>query len=57
MNPHERAKKDYATGLYSWYELRSKYSSLSINEIFAIIFAVRDCSINPDTQKHTTKNN
>ena len=35
-----RAKKDYETGLYAWFNLKQKYN-LNIKQVFDIIFEVR----------------
>ena len=36
----EEAKKDYATGFYSWHDLKQKYN-LPLLTVFKIIFEVR----------------
>lgn len=39
---YQQAKKDYASGLYTWHCLQKKYPSLSVKDIFQIIFEVKN---------------
>ena len=40
------AKQDYKSGNYTWHCLKQKYPELSIDEIFRIIFEVKQQGYN-----------
>lgn len=37
---YNKAKKDYATGFYTWHDLKQKYH-LNTKEVFKVIFEVK----------------
>jgi len=52
---YQRARADYQTGYYSWYDLKRRYPQLTTNEIFIEVIGVVRCSTKAKNQGRATE--